>query len=85
MAKTTILNDIKSNDTNLTHEITEIENIINMLNSLVGGSYLRADQEMIELCQRAISKLKNAVGNLRSAQDLSRQLDITTEVPDNEY
>ena len=84
-AKTYIRNDLKSNVTNLRSEDSNIQDTIAILCKLVGGSMIRADQEMIGDCQVAREKISLALKQLNTAASLVDMLDTTEEIPDDEY
>ena len=84
-AKTYIRNDLKSNVTNLNHEKNELQDTIAILCNLVSGSLVGIDQELIGYCQKTRQELDRAIQQLNMAAGLIDQLDITEEIPDNEY
>ena len=84
-AKTYIRNDLKSNVTNLHHEKNELQDTIAILCNLVSGSLIGIDQELVGYCQKTRQELDRALQQLNMAAGLVDQLDITEEIPDNEY
>ena len=81
-AKTYILNDLRSNLTNLGHEKSELQNTAPMIQALTQSSYLRVDQEMNGYCTRAAEELERAMSLLKEAMAAARELDTTEEIPD---
>ena len=77
--KAIILNDLKSNETNLNAVRDELQDTIAIICNLVGGSVVGIDQELIGYCQRARSALEQANQRISYARDLAEQLDVTEE------
>lgn len=81
-AKTYIINDLRSNLTNLGHEKSELQTTASMIQNLMQSSYLRADQEMNGSCTGAASQLDRAMSLLKEALAAARELDPTEEISD---
>ena len=84
-AKTYIRNDLNSNVTNINNEISELEDTIAILWNLVGGSIREVDQELIGYCKQARESMAQAIKTTHAVIQLSNQLDVMEEIPDNEY
>ncbi|MEF2813381.1 MAG: hypothetical protein U0N00_02220 [Oscillospiraceae bacterium] len=81
-AKTYILNDLRSNLTNLGHEKSVLQNTASLIQTLTQSSYLRVDQELNGYCTRASEELERAMSLLKEAMAAARELDTTEEIPD---
>ena len=81
-AKTYIINDLRSNLTNLGHEKSELQNTASLIQNLTQSSYLRVDQEMGGYCSQASEQLDRAMSLLKEALEAARELDTTEEIPD---
>ena len=81
-AKTYILNDLRSNLTNIGKEKAELQNTASLIQNLTQSSYLRVDQELIGYCSRASEELEHALSLLQDALASARELDTTEEIPE---
>lgn len=81
-AKTYILNDLRSNLTNIGKEKAELQNTASLIQNLTQSSYLRLDQELTGYCSRASEELEHALSLLQDALASARELDTMEEIPD---
>ena len=81
-AKTYIINDLRSNMTNVGKEKSELQNTASLIQNLTQSSYLRVDQELAGYCSRTSEELGRALSLLQDALAAARELDTTEEIPD---
>ena len=78
--KTIILNDLKSNITNLTTVKNDTMDTSAIIANVVSGSVVGVDQELAGHCQRIRELLDQVIQGLNHSRDLAEQLDVTEEV-----
>ena len=77
--KAIILNDLKSNVTNLGAVNNDNLDTLSIILNVVSGSTVNIDQELIGYCQKIKDELQKANQHLNNARDLAQQLDVTEE------
>ena len=81
-AKNYIINDLRSNLTNIGNEKSELQKTASLIQDLTQSSYLRVDQELTGYCGRASEELDRAMSLLQDAMACARELDTTEEIED---
>ena len=71
--------DIRSNMTNIQHEMDSVRGIMSCIDQAAGGSVIGADQAMSGDAMRAYNELEKVMSLLRNCAQLVEQLDITEE------
>ncbi len=84
-AKTYIQNDMRSAITNILNESNEIKGLISQLSHTISGATSGVGNELIGVAQRSLSSLSQSIQYLQQAQQTAAGLDVTEEVPDDQY
>lgn len=78
--RTIIINDLKSNITNLNAVRNDAIDTSAIIANILSGSIVSVDQELTSHCQRIRELLDQVIQGLNYSRDLAEQLDITEEV-----
>ena len=77
--RTIIINDLKSNITNLNAVKNSAIDTSAIIANILSGSVVGVDQELTGHCQRIRELLDQVIQGLNHSRDLAEQLDITEE------
>ncbi len=84
-AKTYLRNDIGSNMTNIMNESNRVQDLVSQLSQTMSGSMSGIDKDLIGNAQQSLQYISQALQYLQQAYNTAGQLDVTEEIPDEQY
>ena len=84
-ARIYIRNNIQSCITNITSESNSVYTIMAAISNAMSGSVVGTDHKLRNDCSLVLSDISQALELLYRCIELTDQLDITEEIPDDQY
>ncbi len=84
-SKTYLQNDIGSSITNILYQSNQLQEIISQLSQTLRGSASGVDQNLIASATQALQQFSQTSQYLHQAQSMAAQIDVTEEIPDEQY
>lgn len=82
--KTYLRSDVESSITSLCDASNQLHDTISAINRATSGSFIGADRQIIEECQKALKELSESIQDLYECRTYIDLLDVMMWVPDND-